>query len=379
MRFRLIFAVLVSGWATATVPVATVSRLESLVVGTGPAAGNAAVSPNDHHTWRLAPSNKTTRIDNAYRYGHNIVIFGWIGCCSGITTILDAASGAEKLEFLDYYPHITPHGILVFEQFYPHFTDPGMISDRIRALNLNDPVPVNVPPASQNPTDDVGVTLYPSSSEKGERHLIGSSFVVDDTTRRLFIVDMPASGRGFCFAGVSLLNLAEPALEEHCVTATDLTGKSGDQVAIYAFAFNEYHELVLSVNTEIAEHKLRLEYFEIDRQTLIPKRMATRSSHALSVPWNVQKQAVVMEIAPAMTQKDFLEHAKDTANISLLIDEQGNVKRASITGVPDDVAREVTKAVLQWKFKPTVLDGIVTDISTTFAMELSRIGHDREP
>ncbi len=375
----MILAMLVSAWVTSTATAATVSRLESLVVGTGSTAGNAALSTNDNHRWRLAPSNKTTKIDNAYKYGDNVIIFGWIGCCSGVTTILDAVSGTEKLEFLDYYPHITTTGILVFEQFYPHFTDPGMISDKIRALNLNDPVPVNVPPASQNPTDDVGVTLYPGSSEKGARHLIGNAFVVDDMEERLFIVDRPPSGHSFCFARLSLMNLTESALEKHCTTATDLTGKPGDQVAIYAFNFNEYRELVLSVNTELAEHSLKLEYFEIDRQTLIPKRMATRSSHALPVPWKAQKQAVVMEIAPTMTQKDLSEHAKDTANISLLIDEQGNVKHVSITGVPDDVARWVTKAVLQWKFKPTVLDGIATDVSTSFAMELSRIGHDMEP
>src|ERR1700688_1791342 len=65
-------------------------------------------------SWRLSEVNRTTKIDAAYLYDTQVVVFGWISATVGLTTIIDAARASESLEFLAFYPKSTPDGLLCF-------------------------------------------------------------------------------------------------------------------------------------------------------------------------------------------------------------------------------------------------------------------------
>jgi hypothetical protein len=87
----------------------------------------------------LSQENITTEITDAYRYHDNILVFEWSGHSVDIVTIIDAATGKEKLELLvnERSRFITPSGALIDNRWFvqgafePH--------DSMWVVNLNHP------------------------------------------------------------------------------------------------------------------------------------------------------------------------------------------------------------------------------------------------
>ncbi len=120
--------------------------------------------------------------------GYDHSVFGWIGSNSGLITVIDAATGKEKLEFLNLGSRVTPKRLIVFERFYPHFSDPSIVSDAIAELDLKQPIPHNVPAQpNENLAEQVGTTIYPQVPTPGLRHEIGDNYVITDAGTGLFL------------------------------------------------------------------------------------------------------------------------------------------------------------------------------------------------
>jgi len=367
---------LIVGFIAALQPTqAQTPNLVRLTVGRGtPPSGSPSRPGSIGGTWRLGKSNTTNKIDAAYRYGNKVVIFGWSGCCVGITTIIDAGSGLEQLEFLEYYPEITTKGVIVFEQFYPHFTDPAILSNCIRALDLNAQIPTNVPKQYQVPTADVGVVLYPQTTTPGQRHVIESNFLVDRSGEDVFIIDRVTPHQDFCFVRVSLSNLNNPAEQQHCISALDLTGHPAQDTAVSAFSENLAGDLTLSINVGLPTGRPDLQDFELDKQTLVPERIpAPGGAHALRVPWGFLRRTALSFTAPDLSSKQLYGHLQDKFKAFLVIDKSGAVRDVTITGLPDDVSRQIKPAILAWRFKPTVLNGVPTEVTTEFMAQIAQL------
>ena len=142
---------------------------------------------------------------------------------------------------------------------------------------------------------------------------------------------------------------------------------------MYDLSFNGAGDLVLTLNLGLSSHNLRLAYFDVNTQTLIPARIPTRSAHALAVPWGVQRQALVSMVAATFPKDVLLAHACDIAKVTLIIDRDGDVTEANAIGVPKEVAATLIASLKRWKFKPTVLDGAPVAVSTEFTTEVAKI------
>ncbi len=321
----------------------------------------SAISASTGRSWLLSASNKTTALDAAYRYHDSIIIFGWIGCCAGITTILAAGTGSEQLEFLGYDPHITPKGLIVFRRFYPHFTDPSLVSDFIKKLDINQPIPNNVPSgADQNPTEQIGMTLYPKTATPQVRDDIGHNFLITGAGTFLFVADRLSSGN-LCLVRLSLGNSDNPTQKDNCVTPASFGVNTLSDFHISQFAENPFGDLILSADLGQANSSIHRD-FEIDKTSLVVRPVAeeTPEKGILPVPWTVQKNALV-------TFAPFRAQAEEVVKARLVIDTRGNVASVLVSGAPEGLSNEVKRAILNWKFKPTVLNGKQINVVTEFS------------
>jgi hypothetical protein len=343
--------------------------LRRLVIGRLPADG--VTSAPSGRSWRLGRLNQTSSISAAYLYNDHVVVFGWIGCCGGTTTIIDSTSGQERLEFLDYDSHITPTGLLVFRRFYPHFSDPSVISDAIEELDLNLPIPRKIPTrANENPTDQIGAAIYPQGVTPNVRHEIGHNFVITDTGRLLFLADRLSSGK-LCLVRLSLSPSADQVRKDNCLTAGDFNAASLSALHIRKISENAFGDLILSADVGEPNASTRRD-FDIDKISLqiTPVKPIEAPEHgSLSIPWSVQRKAI-MQFVPLSGEFQ----ANGSVKVRLDIDSKGRVADVVVSGPPADLAALVKRAVLQWEFEPTLLDGHQVRVVTEFSTEVNRLG-----
>jgi hypothetical protein len=344
------------------------TQLHRLTVGKSPAGGIASTEPG--HTWHLARFNKTDQIDAAYRYGDNVIIFGWAGL-AGVATIIDAATGEEKLEFLGNDFRISPKGVIVFTRFYAHFADPSVVSDTVAELDLKGPIPHSVPSReTENPTDQVGLTIYPEAPTPGVRHDILYNFVVTDAGALLYLVDRLSSGK-LCMVRLSLADSGGRLQKENCVTSEAFGASDFSEVHIRQLSENALGDLILALDIGKLPRPLQRD-FHIDKTSLgltappAQKEPGKPSDRPFSIPWRVQKRALTVFVPVHVDA-----HAQESAKVRLTIDTAGNVSDVSILGLPSDVAALVKGGILGWKFKPTVFPGgpvqVVTEFTSTIA------------
>jgi hypothetical protein len=323
---------------------------------------NGVSSTSSGRSWLLGRANKTTQIDAAYLYRDMVVVFGWVGSNIGLTTIINADTGAEELEFLDFYPHITARGLIIFERWYPHFSDAAIVSDAIQEFDLNQPVPHNVPTnADQNPTDRIGAVIYPVMPTPGVRHEIGHNFLITTDGTVLFIADVLSDGQ-LCFVRQPLQKGA--ALhDQRCVGPASFGATDLSELHVRDFKESAFGDLVLSVDVGRSGSTIPHEFY-VDRNSLeLLPHDVTRASDkgSLAVPWPVQRKALAV-FGPVTVG----EGAQDLINVRLTIDTVGHVSNAVVSGSSPDIRALVTTILLRWKFMPAVLDGRSTAIVTEF-------------
>lgn len=350
------------------------AQLHRLIIGK--AAAGSITSNQSSRSWHLARFNKTTEIDAAYRFDEHVVIFGWIGSNVGITTIVNADSGSEKLEFLCFYPHITPTGLIVFERWYPHFSDPSIVSDAIAELDLkNKPIPHNVPSKpNENPIDNVGTIIYPAAATSGIRHEIRNNFTITDAGSLLFIADRLSSGR-LCLIRLSLAEQGERRPEMNCLPSDSFGVNDWSEIRIRKFSENAFGDLLLSTDLG-PPGSANQKDFEVDKNTLTitaSESPEERREKAFLIPWSTQRNALTRFVPLDIAAKGISAHTQDTIKVRLVIDRGGEVKSVAISGLPDALAAAIRGVILQWKFKPTLLDGRPVEVATEFTSQLGAL------
>lgn len=382
---KIIFGIAIAVFAlTSTVfaaPIHDQWPLIRLTVGRGRPSTTSGVqraaADNRGRTWYLGPHNTTTKIDAAYRYGNYIVIFGWNGL-AGLNTIIDAVSGREHLEFLGYLPQITQNGVVVFEQFYPHFTEPDIVSNYIRALDLNKPIPANVPRQYELPIANVGYILYPRTVSRGERHIIAENFLVSKSGREVFIIDRPTPTLPFCFVRVSLQSFSNTPQKKYCIPSLTLTGYPDEATSIAAVNYvGTFRQNQAGNLTFVVAHgeTARPEKFRVDPNTLLPTKLPP-SNAALApfrMPWKVEKSGLIKFVALDVHSAELSPYAGRIVKILIIIDKSGGVSNVTVVGIPKGLAQLIKSAILSWKFKPNMLDGALTDVSTEFTTTIGKL------
>jgi hypothetical protein len=194
-----------------------------------------AVSPPKQRAvagqFSLNPENITTEITDAYRYGDNIVVFGWSGHSNGIVTVIDAINGKEKLELLidERRRVVSPSGALV----YAHWFVPGAFtrSDSVWLVDLNRPFPQ---PNFITPgiADEVGLQIYPATKlPKGHHTLVG--MLKDEGSRTVYLADVSSQrseSNDICFVAIDVSDSIRVTNRAHCTDESSLTGYPSKQI-----------------------------------------------------------------------------------------------------------------------------------------------------
>jgi len=345
------------------------SPLQRLTIGKTPTDKLNFSEPG--RTWNLGPFNRTTEISAAYRYKNDVVIFGFVER-AGLTTIIDAATGEEQLEFLSWEPLITSNGLILFKRFYPASADYTVVDESIAELDLKGTVPHDVPsePYGKH-ADDVGATIYPRAPTTDVRHYVRFFFTADGGTL-LFALDQLSSGE-VCLVRMQLPATSGSAMKQRCVAPETFGAHSlafydsaGDG-SIENFVENNSGSLTLTVETESRSVDRS---FQIDKNSLEAAELSNEvidRVRALTVSWPVAKQGLITFVAPDLKSKDLSVHLQDAIKAVLIIDTAGNVREATVSGLPSSAAGPVKAAILKWKFKPTMLDGAPVEVSTAFS------------
>ncbi|MGA2814528.1 MAG: energy transducer TonB [Candidatus Acidiferrum sp.] len=64
--------------------------------------------------------------------------------------------------------------------------------------------------------------------------------------------------------------------------------------------------------------------------------------------------------------------------LHVLIGENGAVKSAEYVSGPETCGRYAVKAVLQWRYEPTSLDGMLVEVDTTVSVAFPSPGKQRD-
>jgi|SRR5271165_2655115 len=328
-------------------------------------------------TWHLGALNRTSEIGSANLYRNHVVVSGWLASGAGLTTVIDAETGQETLEFLALQPKITPDGRILFTRHYAHFTDPDVIDEVVAELDLNGPIPHRVPTREwEPPADDVGASIYPSESTPGVRHFVFGNYVVADVGGPLFIADLRSTG-DLCIVRLSPKFSGHRTEKSNCKPSavfgvSSLFGMfdAKSDGAVGRLAADNSGDLAISIL--IYEPKAaHARTFLIDEDSLefTENRPETPEPAAsgLRVPWGVQRAILIGFVAPDLTAKELAGHLLDRVEATLTIDTAGNVRQATVSGLPSISSGPLKSAILKWKFKPTILDGKLVEVTTAFS------------
>jgi hypothetical protein len=288
-------------------------QLQRLSVGKTSADSLTFGGPD--RTWHLDPVNQTTTIESAYRYKNHLVVFGFADS-AGLTTIIDATSGQEQLEFLSWEPLITPKGLIVFKHFYPASADNTIVDESIAELDLNGTIPHDVPSERYGKhADDVGVTIYPRALMPDVRHFV-DFFLATDGGTLFFAVDKLSSGE-VCLVRIELPPASGGAMKRHCLppetfgahnfSTFDVTSDG----IIERLVENNSNGLMLNVETGRRRAQLVQRSFEIDKNSLEVREVPIPVENPraeLSIPWPVAMSSLINFVAPDLGSKDLAAH-----------------------------------------------------------------------
>jgi protein TonB len=70
----------------------------------------------------------------------------------------------------------------------------------------------------------------------------------------------------------------------------------------------------------------------------------------------------VMPVYPAEAKENRIQ---GTVQLEIMIDKEGHVSQVSVTTGPAELIQSATDAVLQWTYKPTLLNGEPVSVLTT--------------
>jgi len=322
--------------------------------------------------------NETTDIVRSVALRGYIVVFGAIGTAADLVTFFDEGNGHEIAELICYNPTLSPDGeYIAFRRFFPRSTYWKIIEDKLAVLEIAD---LRRPPGgrdSQLPvhkSEDLGHTVYPPTSEPGAlffgklRWATGSSsfyFIQQSANGTQYIV-----GRCKLQSGTNWhVDLSNPQSYTAEADPPSTTGM------ITSFGYDSSGMLVVRFNKQKSPDEPAIQedaFFNPDTLKALPTmtqiRNGTNADHAVDVPWQVEKQALVF---PAQTVPIHAGADLGTVRVRLLISAEGHV-----TAVEADLARPVVEkiraAMMSWQFKPTLLNGTLTAITTVAEVPVGR-------
>ena len=344
--------------------------------------GKQVVSPPKDRTiagdYRLSGDNPTSEVTDAYRYRGNIVVFGWAGHYNGMVTVIDAATGKEKLELLvnERSRLITPNGALIYAHW--HVGGEFERDDSIWLLDLNHPFPWPKPHLPLDAAEELGFRIYPSAQDPKGRHNLGEMAPSEDG-RDIFFADRPivaGQPQKVCFVAIHVADLNRVTDKHNCVEEKMLTGYSPEEIRGASLAFSTPGVLQYAVS--VAGEPSKAE-FTVDTVTLVPSRVIPKSSGAqknesgppaVRMPWKVKKQSFTGGDPIDLKEPVFVGHERDRIAVNLVIDESGKVMEANVLGNTAEVRQRLEAVLRGWSSKPTILNGHATNVRLQFETSL---------
>jgi len=101
---------------------------------------------------------------------------------------------------------------------------------------------------------------------------------------------------------------------------------------------------------------------------------AQKSQAPLRVSEGVENALLLTKVMPAYPFSAKRKGVTGLVQLNVRIDEQGSVERITILNSPDiDLSDAAITAVLQWKYKPFLLNGEPTAVDTTVTINFSPV------
>jgi protein TonB len=85
----------------------------------------------------------------------------------------------------------------------------------------------------------------------------------------------------------------------------------------------------------------------------------------LFVVSNLQQSKLINMVKPAYPQSAKEARVQGSVVMSIVIDENGDVKQVNVVSGPPTLTDAAVNAVKQWKYAPTILNGKAIEVTTT--------------
>ncbi len=92
-----------------------------------------------------------------------------------------------------------------------------------------------------------------------------------------------------------------------------------------------------------------------------------RQPHRIRVNKDVQKAKLIHTISPMYPPLNY-KRVDGTVVLHVLIGKNGAVKSAQYVSGPDNLRDSAVKAVLQWRYEPTLVNGAPVEVDTTVSV-----------
>ncbi|MCC6589003.1 MAG: TonB family protein [Bryobacterales bacterium] len=182
------------------------------------------------------------------------------------------------------------------------------------------------------------------------------------------------SGAAVPRATVQLVNLVDSSQVYKVTSSGDgsyqiesvVAGKYEVQALAQGFAFWRRPNLNLQANSEVPLNVI-LRVGQIQEEMTVEGAGESRQSgpKRIRVGGNVQATKVVNMVKPVYPAQARAEGREGTVTFMAIIDKEGNIKDlVEMTGGDVDLANAAREAVLQWKYQPTLLNGMPVEVST---------------
>ncbi len=334
------------------------------------------------YRYRLSPVNRTATIWSAYQADSIIVVLGQMDSDIGeIVTGIDANSKRELMEFLCYDAQPSESGLkIAFRHFYPHFGTADL-SDRVQIIYLSQGLPSLSPSADFHvPPENAGRTVYPQMSvPTGIRHRV-QNFLWATGDSTLFFIDrlervVPGNvePQELCLVRVDQITSSSPRVARKCLDSRALGDDSITSIWPKNFHRDAAGGLVLSLELRNASIESSSRDYNVDPATLNVSPVQKLNDNYLPIPWRVQKKQLIA-FTPLMRSDRLQPYEQEVVGIKLTIGTNGAVERGELSdALPDSVRGDVLGAITRWQFRPTILNGKLTKVVTSFEVELGHL------
>ena len=322
--------------------------------------------------------NESTNVQRSVAVGSHIIVFGSIGSAAGLVTFFDGNSGAAVAELISYNAALSPGGqYIAFRRFFPRSTEFALVRDTIAVLAVADlPRAPAVQAASAGShkraapvlDETLGHDLYPPQPEPGSLffgRLIWAErsnvfYFAQHKKPNSYVVGRAAVEEN----GWWRLTLSRPQLFKDETTNREAPGE------ISAFDLDAAGMICVGMETWATPGSSPAEeraFFDPRTLEPLPPASSSRNDiHAFHVPWPTQRSSLVSpsEIKPLHIGTDI-----GAVRIRLVISIEGRV-----TAVEGQLSRSVLDSIrnqmADWKFKPTMLNGNLTAVTTVAELTL---------